>query len=285
LSTTGGTPNYIYAIDSGALPDGLTLTTDGLISGTPAASGAGISGFVVRAADAGGRTALRSFTINILSSPPEQLEVETGAAINITDQSVTLNGSLANMGSAYTVSVGFEYGLTPTTIMFPVTGVPSSLNIPNSFIANMAGLAANTTYYYRAVARAGTEVVYGDNKTFTTSSTGLVPPEVNTVSATLSSSGKTFTVLGRLVHLGSATNATLWVKWNRNAAVPADESSGWVAASPASTASDGTDFSLNINSPYGGSGKWPTGYTYHFRVKAIGNNGQIAYGADLSYPY
>ena len=283
LATTGGTPDYTYTIDSGALPDGLTLTTGGLISGTPAASGAGISGFVVRATDAGSRTAIRSFTINILSSPPQQLAVATGAATNITNQSATLNGSLTNMGAAYTVSVSFEYGLTPTTIIIPVAGVPSSLNVPNSFIANMTGLAASTTYYYRAVARAGAEVVYGDNKTFTTSSTAPMPPEVNTVSVTLSSSSKTFSVLGRLVQLGSATNATLWVKWDRNAVVPADESSGWVAASPTSTTSDGTDFSLNINSPYGGSGKWPAGYTYYFRVKAIGNNGQIVYGAEISY--
>lgn len=35
LTADGGTPNYTFTVDSGALPNGLTLSSDGLISGTP----------------------------------------------------------------------------------------------------------------------------------------------------------------------------------------------------------------------------------------------------------
>lgn len=39
LATSGGTPAYSYAITSGAVPTGLTLSATGVLSGTPAAAG------------------------------------------------------------------------------------------------------------------------------------------------------------------------------------------------------------------------------------------------------
>jgi hypothetical protein len=39
ITATGGTSPYGYAVTSGALPDGLSLATDGTLSGTPTASG------------------------------------------------------------------------------------------------------------------------------------------------------------------------------------------------------------------------------------------------------
>jgi Putative Ig domain len=46
---TGGTPNYTYAITAGTLPAGLTMSTDGVVTGTPTAAGA--SSFTVTVTD------------------------------------------------------------------------------------------------------------------------------------------------------------------------------------------------------------------------------------------
>ena len=51
-SVTGGTPPYTYAITSGALPSGLTMTTAGVVSGAP--STAGTFSFVVTVKDSAG---------------------------------------------------------------------------------------------------------------------------------------------------------------------------------------------------------------------------------------
>jgi hypothetical protein len=50
LAGSGGTPPYVFSLVSGSLPDGLTLSSTGLISGTPTA--AGTSNFVLGIHDA-----------------------------------------------------------------------------------------------------------------------------------------------------------------------------------------------------------------------------------------
>jgi Putative Ig domain len=39
LKVSGGTPPYTYSLASGALPDGVSLMSDGTLSGTPTAAG------------------------------------------------------------------------------------------------------------------------------------------------------------------------------------------------------------------------------------------------------
>ncbi|MFN7974887.1 MAG: putative Ig domain-containing protein [Acidobacteriota bacterium] len=63
LTASGGTAPYGYAVTSGALPAGLTLSASGLVSGTPSAGGA--SSFVVEATDAAGCKGTKPYTITI----------------------------------------------------------------------------------------------------------------------------------------------------------------------------------------------------------------------------
>jgi poly(3-hydroxybutyrate) depolymerase len=60
-SPAGG--NYTYAVSSGALPGGLTLSANGLLSGTPTANGT--FNFTVRATSSSGCTGSRSYSVRI----------------------------------------------------------------------------------------------------------------------------------------------------------------------------------------------------------------------------
>jgi len=64
LAATGGTPPYTWTLDSGSLPGGLGLSSGGVISGTPTATGT--FDFTVRVTDAASQsgTKLLSITIN-----------------------------------------------------------------------------------------------------------------------------------------------------------------------------------------------------------------------------
>jgi putative Ig domain-containing protein len=74
LQPSGGSGPYSWSIDSGALPDGLTMGTDGIITGRPTQLGVGA--FVVRVRDALNSTSVRSLFI-VVSPPPPPLVIQT----------------------------------------------------------------------------------------------------------------------------------------------------------------------------------------------------------------
>jgi len=61
LSTSGGSAPYSYAVTTGSMPGGLTLSSAGVLSGTPTATGG--STFTITATDAHGFTTSRSYSI------------------------------------------------------------------------------------------------------------------------------------------------------------------------------------------------------------------------------
>ena len=61
LTASGGQPPYIWSLASGALPPGLSLSTNGVISGTPTT--AGTSNFVVRVTDSVLATATQALSL------------------------------------------------------------------------------------------------------------------------------------------------------------------------------------------------------------------------------
>ncbi|MBI1761882.1 MAG: PQQ-dependent sugar dehydrogenase [Acidobacteria bacterium] len=95
LTATGGTAPYGFSLLNGALPAGLTLSTAGLLSGSPTA--AGTASFTVKANDANGCAASQPFTLAVtcatLSLTPLVLPSgQTGAPYN---QTLTATGGSA----------------------------------------------------------------------------------------------------------------------------------------------------------------------------------------------
>ncbi len=66
LAAIGGSPPYTWTLTSGALPIGLSLSSDGAITGTP--TQAGSSTFTVQVADSQQRTASAQLSITVTSS-------------------------------------------------------------------------------------------------------------------------------------------------------------------------------------------------------------------------
>ena len=66
MTATGDTP--ITFTESGALPTGVTLGTDGTLSGTPAFGTAGTYPVTITATDANNATATQAFTLTVTAA-------------------------------------------------------------------------------------------------------------------------------------------------------------------------------------------------------------------------
>lgn len=99
LSASGGAAPYSYAVTSGALPAGVSLSAGGELSGTPTAAGAFTVGITITDSSSGTGpfTATRSYTLQVdapaITVGPAALPVATGAAAY--QQALTASGGVA----------------------------------------------------------------------------------------------------------------------------------------------------------------------------------------------
>jgi outer membrane autotransporter protein len=104
MNATGGTAAYTFAITGASLPPGMTLSTGGVLSGTPTASG--VFGFEITATDANGYAGSRSYSIDVTAQPTISVSPASlpGALQNqaYATQSITAAGGTAPYGYAVT---------------------------------------------------------------------------------------------------------------------------------------------------------------------------------------
>ncbi|MCX5990869.1 MAG: cadherin-like beta sandwich domain-containing protein [Chloroflexi bacterium] len=148
-----------------------TITVNGVAVASGSASGAialnvgdNTITIVVTAQD-GTTSDTYTVTVTRAATPTSTPTVTTSAAMPVASSSATLNGDLAALGTAGSVSVSFEWG---TTTSYGSETTSQSISAIGTFDAKLTGLSANTTYHFRAKAVGDGAAVYGDDMTFTT---------------------------------------------------------------------------------------------------------------------
>jgi Putative Ig domain len=131
LQAAGGTSPFTWTITSGQLPTGLTLSTAGVLSGTPTtASGTPVS-FTVQVQDSGSPAQTKSLSPTIRVTAPLLITTPTGAlpdAVANTPYSVTLSSTGGLAPLTWTLTNGtLPNGLTlsPTGTL---SGTPTQVN-------------------------------------------------------------------------------------------------------------------------------------------------------------
>ena len=204
------------------------------------------------------RSGERDTIIITVTSPPT---VAASGASEVGDDSATLNGNLADIGSATTVNVSFEWGLVSGALDQETEA--EAVTATGAFSATLDGtLTANTTYYFRAKA-VGDGTGYSAEQSF---KTGTIPP-VAITSAAADVTGTTATLNGSLDDLGTASPVDVSFEWGETTAY------GNTTATAISMAATG-DFDAAI------TGLDPS-TTYHFRARAAGDG--VSYGADMTF--
>ena len=126
LEASGGVGPYTWSIDSGTLPDGLTMTASGLISGR--ATTVGSTSFVVRLKDTLGTSSTKSFFL-IITQPPPPLVIQTVSLAETTaerpySQSLHASGGVppyswsivsGSLGAGLNLSAGGTISGTPVS--------------------------------------------------------------------------------------------------------------------------------------------------------------------------
>ncbi|HYP08848.1 MAG TPA: putative Ig domain-containing protein [Bryobacteraceae bacterium] len=134
LAAGGGTPPYAWAVSAGSLPAGLTLASNGAITGTPTTAGA--SSFTARVTDAANQSATRDLQITI-TAPPAPTVVTT-----------SLSGG--TVGQGYSASLSATGGTPPYSWSVSAGSLPAGLTLAsNGSISGTPTTAGTSTFTAR----------------------------------------------------------------------------------------------------------------------------------------
>ena len=180
LTATGGTAPYTWSVNAGTLPDGLTLSAAGVLSGTPTT---GSSTFSVNVIDANNGIATTSITLVVTAAVTFTFPAPPSGVVG-TPYSVTLTAAGGTTPYTWSISAGsLPAGLTLNTSTGVVSGTPT---------------AAGTASFTAKVTDAK-----GKNATFATSITILG----GMLTIALTSSGATAAPGGTVTYTVTATNS------------------------------------------------------------------------------
>jgi Putative Ig domain len=167
IGTTGGTTPITFSVPASSLPPGLTLSSAGILTGTP--TGAGTFVFTVTASDAAGASVSRSYTLNIAPASFSKY------VIHIVGQSTVQAGT----GLLFTVQASDAYGDPLTSYSGPAT-INASLSPTSAgtFPGTVSINASGQGFFLANLQQAGsyTISVADTSQTFTGSTSLTVTP-------------------------------------------------------------------------------------------------------------
>jgi hypothetical protein len=141
LAASGGVTPYTWSLTSGSLPDGLTLSASGTISGTPTAAGS--LNPTIQVLDGAQQKASRSFSIVVVSN------------VRITTTTIA-SGAVA---STYSQQLAATGGTAPYTWSIDSGSLPSGLGLATAtgVISGTPQSAGSSTFVVRVVDQNGSQ--------------------------------------------------------------------------------------------------------------------------------
>ena len=127
LSASGGTGPYTFAPTAGALPAGLTLSSGGVLSGTPTAGGT--FNFAVTATDNGGYTGTRAYSLAV-------------GAPTISISPTTLPGG--TVATSYSQSLSASGGTAPHSFAITAGALPTGMSVSSAGVLSGTPIAGGT---------------------------------------------------------------------------------------------------------------------------------------------
>ncbi|WP_313393575.1 putative Ig domain-containing protein [Pseudomonas sp.] len=179
LTASGGSSPYTYSLTTGTLPAGISLSTAGVLSGTPTAAGS--FNFTITATDNTGFTGTQAYNLSVGEAAPVAGNISLTVAANSNVNPVTLNlsgGPVASVAVASNASHGVA-SASGTSITYK----------PNP------GFAGSDSFTYTATGPGGTSNTATVSVTVTAPTIALTPTSIpgatvaTAYSATLTASG------------------------------------------------------------------------------------------------
>ncbi|GEM_PF-2997140 len=226
LAVSGGTTPLIWSVFSGTLPPGLSLSTGGVISGTPTTSGT--SNFTVRVTDANG------------VFDDQALSIIVSASLTIT--TTTMPG--ATIGIAYTRPLSVSGGTVP--LIWSIVGgtLPSglSLNSSTGAISGAPTMAGISNFTVRVTDATSTF----DDQTLT-----IVVNAVPVVTTTTLSAGTVGQAYSQILTGSGGTTPLTWsvVVGTLPASLALNSNTGVISGIPASPGT--SNFTVRMADAYG----------------------------------
>lgn len=247
LSASGGKAPYIWAVQSGTLPAGITLSATGLLSGTPTT--AGTSTFTIEVADANSKVANRQISMNVNGA----LAIASNLPASVLTRSAVSSDVVVTGGKA------------PFTIAVDPATLPTGLSFSGNKIVGTPTVVGSKTVAYSVV----------DANGKTASRSQPVTVNAGTISATMTAGNGSVT-------LQQFFNASDWtdVNVNKQITLPAGSVRGSTTAGSTAvtigTSAWGGALTFNVNGEIqGASGAANSGVGgTAFNAERLGNASQ-----------